>query len=57
MLLRSGPGAALAGGGAGAGGGPAAYIERAGEGRPEPSDSFGLSCPDLAALAAHLAGG
>jgi 2-haloacid dehalogenase len=34
-----------------------AYIERAGEGRPEPSDSFGLSCPDLAALAAHLTGG
>ena len=34
-----------------------AYIERAGEGRPEPSDSFDLSCPDLAALAAHLTGG
>jgi 2-haloacid dehalogenase len=34
-----------------------AYIERAGEGEPEPSDSFGLSCPDLAALAAHLTGG
>jgi 2-haloacid dehalogenase len=34
-----------------------AYIERAGEGRPEPSDSFDLSCPDLAALAAHLTSG
>ena len=34
-----------------------AYIERAGEGEPEPGDSFGLSCPDLAALAAHLTGG
>ena len=34
-----------------------AYIERAGEGRPEPSDSFDLSCPDLAALAARLTGG
>ena len=34
-----------------------AYIERAGEGRPEPSDSFDLSCPDLAALAAYLTGG
>jgi len=34
-----------------------AYIERAGEGEPEPSDSFDLSCPDLAALAAHLTGG
>jgi 2-haloacid dehalogenase len=33
-----------------------AFIERAGEGRPEPSDSFGLSFPDLAALAAHLTG-
>lgn len=35
----------------------AAWEERAGEGRPAPSDSFGLSCPDLAALAAHLTGG
>jgi 2-haloacid dehalogenase len=34
-----------------------AYIERAGEGRPQPSDSFDLSFPDLAALAAHLTGG
>jgi 2-haloacid dehalogenase len=34
-----------------------AYIERAGEGRPEPSDSFDLWCPDLAALAARLTGG
>jgi 2-haloacid dehalogenase len=34
-----------------------AYIERAGEGEPEPSDSFDLSCPDLAALAARLTGG
>ena len=34
-----------------------AYIERAGEGRPEPSDCFDLSCPDLAALAAYLTGG
>jgi 2-haloacid dehalogenase len=34
-----------------------AYIERAGEGQPEPSDSFDLSCPDLAALAADLTGG
>ena len=34
-----------------------AYIERAGEGEPEPSDSFDLSCPDLAALAAHLTSG
>jgi len=34
-----------------------AYIERAGEGRPELSHSFDLSCPDLAALAAHLTSG
>jgi 2-haloacid dehalogenase len=34
-----------------------AYIERAEEGRPEPSDSFDLSCPDLAALAARLTAG
>jgi 2-haloacid dehalogenase len=34
-----------------------AYIERAGEGRPEPSDSFDLSCPDLSVLAARLTGG
>jgi len=34
-----------------------AYIERAGEGEPEPSDAFDLSCPDLATLAAHLTGG
>ena len=34
-----------------------AYIERAGEGQPEPSDSFDLSCRDLAALAARLTGG
>jgi 2-haloacid dehalogenase len=32
-----------------------AYIERAGEGEPEPSDVFDLTVPDLAALAAHLA--
>ena len=31
-----------------------AYIERAGEGEPEPSDSFDLTAPDLAALAARL---
>lgn len=33
-----------------------AYIERAGEGTPEPSDRFDLAVPDLAALAAHLLG-
>jgi 2-haloacid dehalogenase len=33
-----------------------ACIQRAGEGRPEPSDSFDLSVPDLAALASHLLG-
>jgi 2-haloacid dehalogenase len=33
-----------------------AYIQRAGEGAPEPSDTFDLTSPDLAALAAHLAG-
>jgi 2-haloacid dehalogenase len=31
-----------------------AYIQRAGEGEPEPSDRFDLSVPDLAALAARL---
>ena len=31
-----------------------AYVERAGEGAPEPSDTFGLSVPDLAALADRL---
>jgi 2-haloacid dehalogenase len=31
-----------------------AYIERAGEGAPEPSDTFDLTVPDLAALAASL---
>jgi 2-haloacid dehalogenase len=31
-----------------------AYIQRAGEGAPEPSDTFDLTSPDLAALAAHL---
>ena len=31
-----------------------AYIERAGEGTPEPSDTFDLSVPDLAALAREL---
>jgi 2-haloacid dehalogenase len=31
-----------------------AYIQRAGEGTPEPSDTFDLSVPDLAALAASL---
>ena len=30
------------------------YIERAGEGAPEPSDTFDLTVPDLAALAASL---
>jgi 2-haloacid dehalogenase len=33
-----------------------AYIERAGEGVPAPSDTFDLTVPDLAALAAHLTG-
>jgi 2-haloacid dehalogenase len=31
-----------------------AYIQRAGEGVPEPSDTFDLTVPDLAALAARL---
>ena len=31
-----------------------AYVERAGEGTPEPSDTFDVTVPDLAALAAHL---
>jgi 2-haloacid dehalogenase len=31
-----------------------AYVERAGEGAPEPSDTFDLAVPDLAALAAGL---
>jgi 2-haloacid dehalogenase len=31
-----------------------AYIERAGEGAPEPSDAFDLTVPDLAALASRL---
>jgi 2-haloacid dehalogenase len=31
-----------------------AYVERGGEGTPEPSDSFDLSFPDLAALADYL---
>jgi 2-haloacid dehalogenase len=31
-----------------------AYIERAGEGKPEPSDAFDLTAPDLAALAERL---
>jgi 2-haloacid dehalogenase len=31
-----------------------AYIERAGEGEPEPSDRFDLTAPDLAALAERL---
>jgi 2-haloacid dehalogenase len=31
-----------------------AYIRRAGEGAPAPSDTFDLSVPDLAALAARL---
>jgi 2-haloacid dehalogenase len=31
-----------------------AYIQRAGEGVPEPSDRFDLAVPDLAALAAGL---
>ena len=31
-----------------------AYIQRAGEGAPAPSDTFDLSVPDLAALAARL---
>jgi 2-haloacid dehalogenase len=31
-----------------------AYIQRAGEGTPEPSDTFDLSVPDLAALATRL---
>jgi 2-haloacid dehalogenase len=31
-----------------------AYIQRAGDGEPEPSDRFDLTVPGLAALAAHL---
>jgi 2-haloacid dehalogenase len=31
-----------------------AYVERAGEGQPEPSDSFDIIVPDLAGLAARL---
>jgi 2-haloacid dehalogenase len=31
-----------------------AYIQRAGEGAPAPSDTFDLSVPDLTALAAEL---
>jgi 2-haloacid dehalogenase len=31
-----------------------AYIERAGEGTPEPSDTFDLTSPDLAGLASRL---
>ena len=31
-----------------------AYVERGEEGTPEPSDSFDLSFPDLAALAGYL---
>ena len=31
-----------------------AYIQRAGEGEPDPSDTFHLTAPDLAALAAWL---
>jgi 2-haloacid dehalogenase len=31
-----------------------AYVQRAGEGAPAPSDTFDLSVPDLAALAARL---
>jgi 2-haloacid dehalogenase len=31
-----------------------AYIERSGEGSPEPSDTFDLTAPDLAALAERL---
>jgi 2-haloacid dehalogenase len=31
-----------------------AYIERAGEGEPDPSDRFDLTAPDLAALATRL---
>ncbi len=33
-----------------------AYIERAGEGSPEPSDAFDLMAPDLAVLASTLLG-
>jgi 2-haloacid dehalogenase len=33
-----------------------AYIERAGEGSPEPSDAFDLMAPDLAVLASMLLG-
>jgi 2-haloacid dehalogenase len=31
-----------------------AYIQRAGEGEPEPSDGFNLTVPDLAGLAGYL---
>jgi 2-haloacid dehalogenase len=31
-----------------------AYIQRAGEGAPEPSDTFDLAVPDLTALADRL---
>jgi 2-haloacid dehalogenase len=31
-----------------------AFIQRAGEDEPEPSDAFDLEVPDLAALAARL---
>jgi 2-haloacid dehalogenase len=34
-----------------------AYVERAGEGSPGPSDAFDLAFPDLAALAAYLTSG
>ena len=33
-----------------------AYVERAGEGTPEPPERFDLAVPDLGALAAHLLG-
>jgi 2-haloacid dehalogenase len=33
-----------------------AYVRRAGEGAPEPSDTFDMSVPDLAALATELLG-
>ena len=33
-----------------------AYVQRAGEGAPEPSDAFDLEVPDLSALATHLLG-
>jgi 2-haloacid dehalogenase len=31
-----------------------AYIQRAGEGEPDPPDAFDLTAPDLAALPARL---